>query len=500
MAEKTNPWIEVPAATQLSKEQLEVYGASLEANMMINGAAGSGKTILGIMRAKQLASKGKKVLFITFTNVLNQFTQLAANAFGLTNVDIMMLQDLTYKAFKKRIKDPKTLSDKQLALIIRITGNYDHVIVDEGQDFDLIIYNKIFKKLGNVHTVCVDRKQSIYTVNYSSDEVKNIFSPMMEKILDFTYRNPKNILRTSMEYFVNRFQNSPSELKGTKIKLYNETDGEVRLIHTNNEIDTIAKLIENRGENTVGVLLPNNEAVKYFYDCLVDRDVGKIEYKYNSEHNWENSINFFNTDTKVMTYWSSKGIQFDSVVLPLLNNTYSDRIGFSNKVEEARAFYVAMTRTKKSLYFTKPADSVCPYYDIIPTAYFKTDQREEDPIPKIEDIFDFEGDDEDADNEEVFSSEDDGVEEASVDEPKRKVIKKKDRKKVLGLLKKFKATITPEDDDVEEYSVDESEIIEINGVKYAPIISEDDDVEEDSIDESEIIEINGVKYAPIISD
>ena len=336
----------------------------------------------------------------------------------------------------------------------------------------LIIYNKIIKKLGNVHTVCVDRKQSIYTVNYSSDEVKNIFSPMMEKILDFTYRNPKNILRTSMEYFVNRFQNSPSELKGTKIKLYNETDGEVRLIHTNNEIDTIAKLIENRGENTVGVLLPNNEAVKYFYDCLVDRDVGKIEYKYNSEHNWENSINFFNTDTKVMTYWSSKGIQFDSVVLPLLNNTYSDRIGFSNKVEEARAFYVAMTRTKKSLYFTKPADSVCPYYDIIPTAYFKTDQREEDPIPKIEDIFDFEGDDEDADNEEVFSSEDDGVEEASVDEPKRKVIKKKDRKKVLGLLKKFKATITPEDDDVEEDSVDESEIIEINGVKYAPIISD----------------------------
>ena len=145
MAEKTNPWIEVPAATQLSKEQLEVYGASLEANMMINGAAGSGKTILGIMRAKQLASKGKKVLFITFTNVLNQFTQLAANAFGLTNVDIMMLQDLTYKAFKKRIKDPKTLSDKQLALIIRIAGNYDHIIVDEGQDFDLIIIIRLLR-------------------------------------------------------------------------------------------------------------------------------------------------------------------------------------------------------------------------------------------------------------------------------------------------------------------------------------------------------------------
>jgi len=54
MAEKTNPWIEVPAATQLSKEQLEVYGASLEANMMINGAAG------GVMALKKLYDKHKK--------------------------------------------------------------------------------------------------------------------------------------------------------------------------------------------------------------------------------------------------------------------------------------------------------------------------------------------------------------------------------------------------------------------------------------------------------
>ena len=72
MAENTNSWIEVPSFNNLSREQKEVYGASLDSNILINGAAGSGKTILAILRAKQLASKGKRILFVTFTKILHQ--------------------------------------------------------------------------------------------------------------------------------------------------------------------------------------------------------------------------------------------------------------------------------------------------------------------------------------------------------------------------------------------------------------------------------------------
>jgi len=41
----------------------------------------------------------------------------------------------------------------------------------------------------------------------------------------------------------------------------------------------------------------------------------------------------------------------------------------------------------------------------------------------------------------------------------------------------------PSDEDSEDESVDESEIIEIDGVKYAPIVSEEDDEDEDKMDE-----------------
>ncbi len=83
--DKSNPWIDSPSYGTLSREQRKVYGLSLEENLMINGAAGCGKTILAIMRAEQLVKKEKKVLFITFTKILHQFTEIAAKGYGLKN-------------------------------------------------------------------------------------------------------------------------------------------------------------------------------------------------------------------------------------------------------------------------------------------------------------------------------------------------------------------------------------------------------------------------------
>ena len=76
-------WIDVPSLNALSREQREVYSYSLDSNLIINGAAGSGKTILALMRAMQLVKKNKKVLFITYTKILHQFTLIAAQGHGL---------------------------------------------------------------------------------------------------------------------------------------------------------------------------------------------------------------------------------------------------------------------------------------------------------------------------------------------------------------------------------------------------------------------------------
>ena len=174
----SNPYIEVPDDDELSKEQLEVYSHNLDSNLLINGSAGSGKTILAILRAKKLEEKGKRVLFIVFTNVLKAFTQLAMKEFQLKNVKLAKLSDLA----KETIGYPKfDLSDDDRNKLC-MKYNYDHVIIDEGQDFTMKDF-KMFSYFGKVHTICCDRKQGIYETDFDIKQLINFYPNIAEKIL-----------------------------------------------------------------------------------------------------------------------------------------------------------------------------------------------------------------------------------------------------------------------------------------------------------------------------
>jgi len=382
-----NPWIEVPSSADLSREQLNVYEASLDQNMMINGAAGSGKTILAIYRAKQLEKNGKKVLFIVYTKILLEFTKLAALQFGLKNIDIMTIQDLSFKTFNRRIFKHDELSEKQVKWMIDKCGGYDHVIVDEGQDFNIKMYTSIYQKLGYTHTICCDDKQAIFEVDFDKEKVKTVYNPMDENLLKFTYRNPVNILKLSLHYYKSRYSSIPTS--ATDIKVYNKTDGNVFVIDSKNEMETVASLIKNRGKNTTGVLLPNNEAVRLFYDGLKEKKVQGIEAKYSIGKAWENNIDFGNTNPKIMTFWSSKGVQFDNVIIPWMSKTLENRYLYSEQTLEARALYVAMTRTKKNLFFTRPEEHSFPYDKDLHSDFYKVRNKDEKPEPEINDVFKF---------------------------------------------------------------------------------------------------------------
>lgn len=393
-----NPWIETPKADALSKEQLDVYSASLDKNLIINGAAGSGKTILGIHRARQLGLKNKKVLFITFTKVLTAFTKVAAKEFKTPNVTVCMLQDLTFIVFGRRFKNPEEMTDNQLAKFLREIRKYDYLIIDEGQDFGLIMYDRIFKKLGEKYSICMDRNQGIYDVEFNVRGIKSLFNPIEEIFLQFTYRNPRKILKLSIEFYKNRYRKIPSDFAGVKdsdfkIKVYNKTEGVIKLYHTANELETVTDLINNRGDNTTGVLLPTNKAVKYFSDCLIERGINNIEKKWSiGDSFWENDISFDNTKPKVLTFHSAKGIQFDNVIIPFLENDYPEGVCYTNAHKEAKAFYVAMTRTRKSLFFTKPLEHSFPYEEDLDTQFIEEVQKDEKEKLEIKDIYDF-GDD-----------------------------------------------------------------------------------------------------------
>ena len=103
---------------------------------------------------------------------------------------------------------------------------------------------------------------------------------------------------------------------------------------------------------------------------------GNYELRYNDRENFRNSqdsLNFSSTNPKVMTYHSAKGLQFETVFLPYIEN-------FSGDESDRKALYVAMTRTYRNLYVMYSSILPSPLNNIDKSLYKTTE------IDEIEDL------------------------------------------------------------------------------------------------------------------
>lgn len=98
----------------------------------INGAAGTGKTMIAIEKAKRQAYLGEKVLFLCYNNQLKEF--LIEN-YSDENIDYYTISGLACKMCNTQIPDYGRLESILEEMYINDTFPYMHVIIDEGQDF-----------------------------------------------------------------------------------------------------------------------------------------------------------------------------------------------------------------------------------------------------------------------------------------------------------------------------------------------------------------------------
>jgi NAD(P)-dependent dehydrogenase (short-subunit alcohol dehydrogenase family) len=147
--------IQVPMATLFEEEDrqlVELTGeqAALlnrfgrDRRMVVTGCAGSGKTMLGVERARRLAGAGRKVLFVCFNRALRAHLHDSVKVDGL---DFFTFHGLcTRLAHRANVALPKYEDDPPpeywseilpLALLEALDtlgGQYDDILVDEAQD------------------------------------------------------------------------------------------------------------------------------------------------------------------------------------------------------------------------------------------------------------------------------------------------------------------------------------------------------------------------------
>lgn len=361
--------------SELDDDQIKVLMETLDKSCIVAGCAGSGKSVLALIKAKRVQKEyGNDYKVIVFTKALCDYMNSGRQELGLTN-DFYYHKEWKYQ--RERRGRYMVYSRDENGNMIPYMPSADYIIVDEIQDFSNDEIKEFLNATHKNFFFFGDTAQSIFDSLKTTLPVDKISSivPLNMKVKNWelyrNYRLPLPVARIVQPVGVDLqpFIESTYKSKETAIPRflkYNNEETQIKAIH-----DIIAK----NNMTDVAILLPDNDYVKGVYNQLKALG-GNYELRYNDRENFKNSqdnLNFDSTNPKVMTYHSAKGLQFETVFLPYIEK-------FSGNDSDRKALYVAMTRTYRNLYVM--------YSNILPSPLNKIDSSlyKTTEIDEIEDL------------------------------------------------------------------------------------------------------------------
>ena len=333
----------------MDDDQLDLIEMNNDKSMLVTGCAGSGKTVIAMHKAEQVANTGASVILIAYTKSLSAFMREGIDE-----------KSLPYSFYHHhRWKDKLGMP------------HADYIIVDEIQDFTREEIQEFISAANKAYFFFGDSAQSIYKSygkNTISIEEISELTGLIPMQLYNNYRLPRTIAKITQEYVgvnVNPYEDRVYQNKEKALPHF------VYLPGFDEQMKAISDLIEKYARDIfdnkkIGILYPNNELV--IKTCQRLKDNGTpCEFKYNAPDS-QKSIDTLDFETylpKIMTYHSAKGLQFDVVILPMYEG--------ANDNESRKALYVAMTRTMHHLYvlYSTPTIEI-PLSDVPTKLYLKT--------------------------------------------------------------------------------------------------------------------------------
>jgi hypothetical protein len=355
---------------RLDEYQLSVLrdcGADVDRNEWIQGFAGSGKTVIVVHLVQRIlvTDPNARVCIAVFTHALKD-----------------MIQCGIQEQFKDRIPVMTYLH-----LINKDRRHYQIVVVDEVQDIPKANLDRI-KELADRVIVAGDTDQSIYKHCSTSAEIQETFVPRTHRLM-VVHRLTRRLLDIVRTILPNSLIEAArtdrmQEVQVTLGRAVGETE-ELEWVWHN------CRRYAKQGE-PAAVLLPSHELVQRFINWVLGCEgKGSVVFPLTKGGDWEQTnytpANDFlegagvplqylgnkygslsESDnrplTYVMTYHSAKGLDFETVLLPALNE---DQVFWRNDDEiDRRLFFVGATRSRRNLFLSYHSEHPHAYVQGMP--------------------------------------------------------------------------------------------------------------------------------------
>lgn len=332
---------------RLTFEQVQIMDAlSMNERLMIEGSAGTGKTMLAVHFAKMQAENGKRVLYLTFNknlayNVQHQLgdrenlriINIHALFGNYVQIDVEHLNENPQQYFSVEL--PKAFYEYVSSLETEALERmqYDLLIMDEGQDILTPIYLQVLDLL-----LLGGLENGSWAIFY--DEKQNIYNPYFQEGFS------KLQLYTAAKFrlFVNcrntiQIGDCSSKLSGIKLYEYIHENGEkvqqIQYDDQNDFAEKVEKIIQDLREEKVNLSDVAFLAPKQYKKSML-KDV-KIEV---NELNAE-----INIDKDIPIYATIQGFKgLDSKIVILFDVDHIREESFSS------IMYIATTRARTLLY------------------------------------------------------------------------------------------------------------------------------------------------------
>jgi superfamily I DNA/RNA helicase len=325
-------------------------------NIWVKGFAGSGKSVLLIHSLKDVLNKNPnaRVAVVVYTHSLIDMFKTGMRELNIpATVPVM-----TYYEF-----------------VDRNASHYDYVFCDEVQDLPSKVLYAMKNRAGKV-IVAGDSNQSIYDKDPKWNE--NVIEPgqvgdiigARAFTLNMIHRLTKSII-TAVQKLLPSMNIWGAKRDATK------QDVMIRLCEASNEREEVKYIYQEalKGANvgdTSSILFSKLDSITKFANLVLTANnksewVERInrwckpDFDSLNSHLRNNNIKLQfvgsgygsledahrNREAILMTYHSSKGLDFDNVFLPFLNSNF-----YLHPNKAPTVFMVAMTRSRKNLYLT----------------------------------------------------------------------------------------------------------------------------------------------------